>query len=111
MIMRKISLRIEIRMGEFNLIGDNNSHPQRRTVQYIARDERGLIRSSKTYNNATLQNSIDFINYLMQQVGIPIHVIRADMSLVFQRKFEEHLMKLGIHFERTNPSQPFKRFQ
>jgi hypothetical protein len=105
--MRKTSLRIEIRMGEFNLIEDNNSHHQSQPVKYIARDERGLVMASKTYNNATPWNSIDFIDYLMQQVGMPIRVIRADMSLVFQRKFEEHLMKLGIQFERTNPSQPF----
>src|SRR4051812_34937914 len=106
MTMRKTSLHIEIRTGEFNLIEDNNARYQRRPVQYIARDERGLIRASKTYNNATPQNSIDFLKHIMPQVLIQINSIHTDSGTAFYGPFTKYLAERRMQHKRKPPYVP-----
>jgi hypothetical protein len=100
---------IDIRITDAHASGNLDSHILDRPVRYLALDERGLIRSDKTYNKSTQQNSIDFINHLMAHVTMSIHIICTDNGLAFQGEFERHLAKLGLRHERFSPSAGSKR--
>jgi hypothetical protein len=99
-------MTVDIRMAENYVTDNSDTFLRHRPVKYLALDEIGVLRFSHTYNEATRQNSVDFISRLMKHVTIPIHIICTDNGLVFQREFERHLEKLGLRHEQRCPLHP-----
>jgi hypothetical protein len=103
MTRRKTSLYIDIQMADSEPVSDTAPHQLRRSVKYVALNGAGSILATKTYAQATRQNSINFINYVLGRTSTPIRIIRTDWSLVFEGEFARHLAILNLRHERVAP--------
>jgi hypothetical protein len=103
MTRREISLYIDIQMADSEPVGDTAPHHLRQSVKYVALNGAGSILATKTYAQATQQNSINFINYVLGRTSTPIRIIRTDWSLVFEREFARHLSIFNLRHERVAP--------
>ena len=101
---RETYLYIDIQTVNSEPVDDTDFHHIRRKVKYVALNGAGSTLATKTYAQATPQNSIDFINYVVSQTLTLIRIIRTDWSLVFEhREFERHLAILNLRHERVAP--------
>ena len=103
MTRREISLYIDIRIATSEPVSDTIPHHLRRSAKYVALNGAGSILATKTYAQATRQNSINFINYVLGRTSTPIRIIRTDWNLVFEREFARHLAILNLRLERVAP--------
>jgi len=77
-----------------------------RRFQYTAIDDATRIRALKIYKKHNQQNTIHFMDYLIERFPFRIQTIRTDNGHQFQAKFHWHVEDKGMRHVYIKPATP-----
>lgn len=86
-------VQIDVKILKFK---NNKDNKYIKRFQFTAIDDSTRIRAIKIYDKHIQNNSIDFINYVIDKFPFRIKIVRTDNGHEFQAKFHWHLLDVGI---------------
>lgn len=76
-------------------------------IQYTAIDDCTRYRVLRLYNRRTAQNTLDFIDCVMEEMPFPVQRFQTDRGReFFAEKVQKRLMEYGIKFRPNKPGSP-----